>query len=704
MPVNDELTHLIWDRFNSVRDNGHDKFTAKADRCEAYFAGDQWSAADRAVLEAVRRPAMTINKILPTVSTVLGEQIFNRTEIGYVPRGNATEDVATALTKVFKQISDNNQLDYVRSSVFEDGVITSRGYFDCRIDYNDSMQGEVRITSLNPKNVIPDPDAEEYDPDTWGDVTTTKWITADDVAVLYSKKDADILRYKEPGMYDYTSYDALDYNRNRFGEVMNPSLQSSDQTNVLRNIRQIERQYRKLDRQKHFVERTTGDTRQIPDHFDRDMIALFTEKYGFGVIDKLVRRIRWTVIAANVVLFDEWSPYNHFTVVPYFPIFRRGRTIGVVENLLGPQDVLNKVTSQELHVVNTTANSGYKVKAGALQNMTPAELEAKGAQTGIVIEVDDIANIERITPNQVPQGLDRISFKAEESIKTISGVNDSMQGFDREDVAAKAIDKKAQKGSQGLAKMVDNLARTDWLLARNTLDLIQNFYTEERIIYITKDSSTGEQEQIAINQKNAAGQIVNDLTLGEYGVVVTSVPHRESLMDSEFEQALSLRQLGVAIPDTTLVMTSRIRNKMELIKQMTGDADSPEGQRKAALAARGEEAGVAKLEGEAAQKAADAELKKAKAQEVLTPEPEQGDGGAAVAKVDTERKKAGAEIDMQDRELQHKMQMDVLEQQRKDDELRLQAQDMAQKRADARAQQAQQAAAAALAPQKQQTK
>jgi hypothetical protein len=56
-----------------------------------------------------------------------------------------------------------------------------------------------------------------------------------------------------------------------------------------------------------------------------------------------------------------------------------------------------------------------------------------------------------------------------------------MQGFDREDVAAKAIQAKRQAGSTNLAKPLDNLDRTDFILARNVLDLVQEFYTEERL-------------------------------------------------------------------------------------------------------------------------------------------------------------------------------------------------------------------------------
>ena len=711
MPVNAEATYKTWNRYAWCRDNGHTRFMQKADKCERFFEGDQWDAADRAMLEKTRRPVLTINKILSTVSNVMGEQINNRAEISYRPRSGAPSEIAEALNKVYKQISDENQLNWKRSDMFADGIIMSRGFLDIRMKFGDSMMGEVEVNSINAKNVMIDPDAEEYDPDTWGEVFTTKWVTADDIAVLYSKEDAELLRNKDRSSFPY-GYDSIQMNRDRFGYSQYPMYSGNfDNSSVLRNIRVIERQYRMLDKQKHFLAPETGDMRPIPAEFDRNKIALFVEKFGFQVVPKLVRRIKWYVMADNVELHNDWSPYKHFTIVPYFPHFRRGKTIGLVENLLGPQELLNKVTSQELHVVNTTANSGYKIKAGALTNMTAEELEEKGAQTGLVIEVngDPDKDVQKIAPNQVPQGLDRISYKAEESIKTISGISDSMQGMDRADVAAKAIQAKKQAGATNLVKPLDNLARTDFIVARNILDLVQEFYTEERLMTITHNQVTGETETFAVNQATAEGTIVNDLTLGEYGVVVTSVPVRDTLEDSQFEQAVAMREMGVQIPDSVLIDASRLNNKKDIIKQMEGDKTSPEAQEQAELQKRGQAAEVSKAEGEAAQKHADAQLKGAKTEETVVKtqvlregEPDDGSGQAKMAEVHVKAAQAEHKMSLDERLAEQKMDLaereHQLDREKVASDQNLKAQDMAQKREDAKAQQVMQMAQAAQKP------
>lgn len=627
MPVDNALSNELWKRYNWLRDNGHHKFVEKANKCEDFFEGQQWDKEDLALLKAYRRPALTINKIISTISNVLGEQIFNRTDIHFKPRNEgATQEIAEVLTKVFMQISDNNQLPWVRSDVFADGIITSRGFYDVRLDFDDSARGEVRIEQLNPKNVLIDADASTYDPDGWYDVIITKWMSIDEIEMTYSKKDAELLKNRSEGYFPY-GFDSYDSMRDRFGDPVAREYNSdSDEiTRGAKNVRVLERQWRKLDMVRHFINLSTGDMRIIPSDWDEERIQEYLSQNPDAFITKkLIHRIRWTVVADNVVLHDDWSPFKHFTVVPYFPYFRRGNTVGLVENLIGPQELLNKVSSQELHVVNTSANSGWKVKRNALQNMSIGELENRGAQTGLVIELDELTNAEKITPNQVPSGLDRISYKAEEHIKSISGVSDYMQGFAREDVAAKSVTANKQSGQANLAKVMDNLIRTDHLLARAVLDIVQEFYTEERLLFITKDRLTNETEQITINQPTPEGYVANDLTVGEYTVVVTTQPERDNFEETQFDHAAALRtELGVNIPDRFLIEASRLKNKAEILSAIGEDKDSPEAQAQAQMQQRQMEAEIGKLEAEVAQKQADAMLKQVKAQAEANASPEQ---------------------------------------------------------------------------------
>lgn len=667
-----------WRRYIYMRDYGHTQFVRKADRCEAFFEGLQWNELDLQALKESRRPAITINKIMSTLATIFGEQIQNRMEVSYRPKSGAPSENADVLNKTWTSIGDANQLQWVRSDVFADGLIRSRGFYDARIEFDDNMYGEVRITKLNSKNVVIDPDAEDVDPDTWNDVIITKWYTPLDIELLYDKAAADELRSKVASSYLW-GYDSIERSRDRFGD---PGLGFSHSENLYddqnRYIRVLERQYRENAMVNMFVDPVQGDMREVPEGWDRNRIAAVASRHGLQVVRRRVKKIRWCTTADDLVLHDEISPYKHFTPVPFFPFFRYGRTIGLVENLLGPQELLNKTTSQELHVINTTANSGWKLKKGALQNMAVEELEQRGAETGLVMELDDVKNAEKILPNQIPQGLDRLSYKAEEAIKSISNVSDSMQGFDREDVAAKAIAAKTQRGSVNFAKVMDNLERTDYLLARNVLDLVQSFYTEPRIINITNDGLRAETEQIQVNQETPEGEILNDLTLGEYSVVVTSAPFRATLEDSQFEQAVAMRELGVPIDDSVLIENSRLSRKSELLKDMQSAANSPDAQRSKEIQFQTQEAAIDKTRSEAERNRADAQAK-------LQP----AEGADPMQELELQKYKIDQELQLQREKLQGELQLKREAQQA---ELEMRREEMRAQALERRAQAAMQAA------------
>jgi hypothetical protein len=582
-----QLAHQQWNRYVRARDNGHLQYVEMAKKCDAFYRGDQWDQVDLAALEAEGRPALTINTILPTVNTVLGEQSTRRADVQFKPRRGGDQDVASVLTKLYMQIADNNKLDWVEQAVFSDGLIMDgRGYFDVRMDFTDHVEGEIRITAKDPLDILIDPDAKEYDPKTWNEVFETKWMTLDEIEELYGKDKAESLRFVAENGNGF-GRDSIEYEETRYGKTdssqdyLGAAIPGNGDYRNIRALRVIARQYRKMGRADFFVDPNTGDQREVPENWNEQKAKKFAKQYNLSLISKVVRRVRWTVTCDKVVLHDDWSPYDDFTIVPYFAYFRRGRPFGMVRNLLSPQEQLNKIASQELHIVNTTANSGWMVESGSLVGMTADDLEEHGAETGLVVEYNRGSSPPtKITPNQIPTGLDRISQKAALNIKVISGVNDSMLGSDGAEVSGIAIQAKQNRGVIMIQVPLDNLRKTRHYLAEKVLNLVQKFYTEQRVIQITnEDDPLKPREPLVVNEMTPEGRVINDLTLGEYDVVISTAPARDSFDEMQFAEALNLRQVGVAIPDDAIIEYSHLARKGELakrIRMMTGVEQTPE--------------------------------------------------------------------------------------------------------------------------------
>lgn len=620
MPRNHELAQKQWERYVYARDTGHIEYLNKSRKCDDFFAGYpnlQWDPGALATLREQRRPGLTVNKVLSTLSSIVGEQIDLRTETAFKARYGAPSGNADVLTKVFRYISDKNQLNWVRTEMFADGAITSRGYVDVRMSFENSTTGDVVVSVLNPRNVIPDPDASQYDPDTWNDVIVTRWHTASEIEAIYdAAEDAKLLGERTESVF-YQGYDSIDMLRDRFGGASTVTDVLEGSPDVTRMIRVIERQHRVLDKVRYYVDLKTGDRKRIPESVtDEEAEALAATSGGKIAIDKVPGfRIRWTVTAEDFVLHDDWSPYEHFTIIPFFPYFRHGRTIGFVENLIDPQELLNKTTSQELHVINTTANSGWKVKRNSLKNMTVDELEQFGAKTGLVIELDDIADAEKIQPNQVPSGLDRLSSKAEGYLKSVSARGDAQMGMTRADVSAKQIEANNAFGDVGLRWALDNLVRTDYMIARQVLCLIQQYMTDTRIMMITMDNLTGEQSEIKINWPDPeTGEVLNDVTMGDYEITVIAQPAKQTLEENQFDQLAYMREkLGIPIPDHFLIENSQVINKTAIVEALKAEAQSPDAQLRHKAEVLGQQLQIAELKAEASKTEADAVLKRAKA-------------------------------------------------------------------------------------------
>lgn len=567
-----------WTRYARARDAGHRDYIEESRKFDAFYYGDQWSETDRQALESAGRPALTINQILPAVNTVLGEQAANRAELNFKPRRRTDKDTAVILNKLVRYVLDDNQYDWKESEIFADGVIADRGYLDIRINFTKNAFGEIDITPKDNADIIPDPDAKSYDPDEWKEVFETRWVSLDDIAASYGKAASDKVR-AFVGSRDSLDPDGYRF-RATFGDTSSVPDDAASRDKALRAVRLVERQHKKLHTARVFIA-PQGDIREVPDAWTEARAEAHAQEQGYQIIEQQRMKVRWTVTAGDVLLHDDWSPYSRFTIVPYFPYYRRGRPFGMVRNLISPQEQLNKLSSQELHIVNTTANSGWMIEEGSLADgMTYDDIERQGAKTGLVLRYNPgTTPPHKIQPNQVPTGIDRLSMKSQVSIRDISGIHQAMQGNAGNEMSGRALQAQITRGQVQVQKPLDNLARTRYFTARLILELIQTYYTEERVLFITNDlDPDAEDEELVINQRTVEG-IVNDVTLGEYSIIVSQQPSTDSYQDSQFNEAMQLAQAGVPIPPHVLVEYSHLARRTEIaemLKQQAGMSEPSE--------------------------------------------------------------------------------------------------------------------------------
>ncbi|WP_067586419.1 hypothetical protein [Endozoicomonas ascidiicola] len=575
-PSEDKQTTVAdtnYQRYVRARDHGHDEFLKMRIKSKDYYVGNQWEKEVRAKLEAEGRPALTINKVLSTVNVLLGEQLARRATFQAKVRKDSSNEQAQVVTKTLMQIAETNDFDNVESEVFRDGLMGGRGYFDVRVNFTDNVNGEVEINHQAPEEVLLSPDDSTYDPAKWREVFTSSWLSLDEIENMYGKRSmtkvkdvvANDRHFTDDSIVFEPESDTFGGQERRYDR---DGLDPSEHKDI-RAVRVISRQWRKMKMCRFFVDPHTGDMREIPNNWGKAKIKMVMEIYNLYTIDKVKSAIRWTTTADHVVLKDEWSPYRSFTIIPYFCYWVPGRPFGVVENLMSPQDQLNKVTSQELHIVNSTANSGWVYEDGSIMNHTDDEMAQNGSKTGLILTYKKGSlPPEKIQPNQIPQGLDRVSMVTANNIKEISGVSDSLLGQDKAEVSGVAINEKKVQGQVQIQVPLDHLARTRKLLGHKLLELVQDFYTDERVMYITDSAGLGEpREKLTLNSVTPEGAVVNDLKVGSYDIVIGSQPARDAFRDSQFAELLEMRSAGVTIPSYRVVQNSHLAQKDEIAEE-----------------------------------------------------------------------------------------------------------------------------------------
>lgn len=569
-----------WARAEYVRSRGHRSFQRQAQLCERFYlgAGEQWTPEDKFALQETGRKWIEDNQIMVMVNTAIGYQIANRMDIAVRPRGYGADDTsAKVMGKTLKYLADDTSLHWRETQVFGDGMIMGRGYYDVRMSFERNLMGEVSVSTPDPIDVMPDPDASAYDPEEWADVTVDRYYTLSHIEQLFGKAARRAMelygaqdatgRYLQDAGVERSSFGNEGVNELGFMSEIADAGES-----VLYHV--VDRQYRVYEMTQCAVY-PTGDVRPIPDATPAQVEAYV--QHGAMIVKRMQRRVRWLVSTSTVTLFDDYSPYPWFTIVPFFPFFRRGRTRGMVDNAITQQEALNKGLSQFNHILNTVANSGFTVEENSLSNMTIEEFKQNAAKNGLVIEYKQgSAKPEKIQPSQIPSGLAEYIAQVRGSLISATGMDQALTSAGpMNEMSGVAYQARQYAAQQKLAVPLDNLARTRHMVAQRYIDLVQLFFDTPRLLRIVETDAYGNEQSVELNVNqpvetpDGAIDYINDLTLGEYDLVISEQPMAITFDNSQFEQVKSLAvDFGYPVPPSFAVRYSSLADKAELGKSI----------------------------------------------------------------------------------------------------------------------------------------
>jgi hypothetical protein len=173
-----------------------------------------------------------------------------------------------------------------------------------------------------------------------------------------------------------------------------------------------------------------------------------------------------------VLLDYQEDPFNgvmQFPVIPFSPYFHHGSEFGLVDNLIGPQQVVNSSWSRCLDLLKTISNSGWRV--GKATDQMLRWLDLHGSEDGLVLDESKFGNkVERLTPEFANMQLAEITDRSTQHISEIANVRLEEQNWDKKELSGRAIALKQESTMTGSAVLFKNY---DW-----TMEILGRFLVE----------------------------------------------------------------------------------------------------------------------------------------------------------------------------------------------------------------------------------
>lgn len=602
----------------------HQVWAAGAKQAVDMVEGKQWSEAELRALEAEDRPAFVFNKLNRLVRLVLGYHRNNRTDLKVMPGLDGSGAAATAqvLTKLAKNISETDQLPYVDTEVFMDGMLGGRAYYDYRLNFDHNDLGDIKVRAADPASVILDPDGVTYDlNESCTFMDEERWVSIEEVEFLYGKTAASLLWPLVGRVGGYAGGVPMDIQD--YAETITPwrgfgggaggplgtgymgveAYMANSYDPARKTIRLIECQHIIRQIMWHFVDLETGDRQPVPFNWTGEQIQKVMwyceQKYAargqtcpIRLAKRPGKRYRWTVMCGDLIVYDDWSAYESYTFVPFFPWFRRGRTRGMLDDLLDPQREYNKRRNSEIDIVVRSAHAGWMYHKDGVTEEGKQTIEEHGAAPGINIEWKGEVHMKptKIEPSAPPTAMEKLERKASEDMLDIAGINESALGELDRVQSGRAIEARQRQAVLAIQVYMDNMSRTKELGGRKLIQMIQNHYTEQRVFRVI--GADGAQTLEKINARNAAGEIVNDVTVGKYTVTLDETPLASSYLQAQFDEMMQMIEKGVlpipAVQDiivdaSTIPQKDIVKIRIKALQAAagipTGDAlETPEGQ------------------------------------------------------------------------------------------------------------------------------
>ncbi len=472
--------------------------------------GEQWPDAMKMQRQLDKRPCLTINKTDTFVRSVVNNMRQQRPRIKVHPVSDGADLKKAELIEGLMrhiEVRSNAELAYDTASDYQ--VRMGKGYMRINADYVDekSFDQELSIDKIgNPFSVYFDPAS------TSPDGLDAQWCILID---RIRKKEFEI-KYPWATDQDFSSEAGA-----------NQSAWSTKEETMIAEYWRVEFKADKL------FKMADGTTAFKSDLDEGKGVGDFV---GNTIIidarDSMKRVVKWSKITKTQELESREWPGRYIPIIPVYgsELVLNGQLsrFGMVRQLKDPQMMYNFWRTQETEFVALAPKAPWLVVEGQTENHEDEWATANIKNHSTLVwkpVIDENGNQTppptRISPQAIPAASVNAAMSASEDLKAVAGMFDPALGAPGQETSGTMVAQRQQQSDLSNYHFYDNLTRSIRAIGIQLLDLMKVYYSGERVIRII--GADGKPDSTTINVQQA-NEILNDLSVGQYDVVMETGP------------------------------------------------------------------------------------------------------------------------------------------------------------------------------------
>ena len=243
------------------------------------------------------------------------------------------------------------------------------------------------------------------------------------------------------------------------------------------------------------------------------------------------------------------------------------RKQGVIRNLRDAQFLYGMRKVIELQLLQSSLNAGWIYPVDVVPDAKCFRQSSGGDGFLIPLKAGrSVDEIKRIEPVSLPQSLLELSHSLSEDITKISGVNEELLGSATDD-------------KSGILSMLrQGAGLTTLQTVYDKLDYSQRLYGKIRLQAIRKNFSKGKIRNILGHEADPRFWTSHSQ---KYSIAVEEGNYSATQRQMELQQLLHFKQLGMKIPDKSILRAAFITNKRQVTADMEEEAEQQQQQAQA---------------------------------------------------------------------------------------------------------------------------